>query len=77
MIKVVLLKKMKMVEMILMGVMAFLVAVRWFLMLTIKQNITKIINFPVFPAPKIFDFHTSGTSTGSKKIYSNKNSTFL
>ena len=41
MIKVVLLKKMKMVEMILMGVMAFLVAVRWFLMLTIKQNITK------------------------------------
>ena len=46
MIKVVLLKKMKMVEMILMGVMAFLVAVRWFLMLTIKQNITKIINFP-------------------------------
>ena len=54
MIKVVLLKKMKMVEMILMGVMAFLVAVRWFLMLTIKKNITKIINFPVFPALNIF-----------------------
>ena len=54
MIKDVLLKKMKMVEMILMGVMAFLVAVRWFLMLTIKQNITKIINFPVFPALNIF-----------------------
>lgn len=74
---IVLLKKMKMGELILCGVTAFLVAVRWFLMLTIKQNINKIIDFPVFLAPKIFDFPTSGTSTWSKKIRGNKNRTIL
>lgn len=47
------------------------------LMLTIKQNINKIIDFPVFLAPKIFDFPTSGTSTWSKKIRGNKNRTIL
>lgn len=47
------------------------------LMLTIKQNINKVIDFPVFLAPKIFDFPTSGTSTWSKKIRSNKNRTIL
>lgn len=53
MIEVVLLKKMKMGELILCGVTAFLVAVRWFLMLTIKQNNNKKINFPLFPALNI------------------------
>lgn len=41
---IVLFEKMKMGELILSGVTAFLVAVRWFLMLTIKQNNNKKIN---------------------------------
>lgn len=53
MIEVVLFEKMKMGELILCGVTAFLVAVRWFLMLTIKQNNNKKINFPLFPALNI------------------------
>lgn len=50
---IVLFGKKKMGELILCGDTAFLVAVRWFLMLTIKQNNNKKINFPLFPALNI------------------------
>jgi len=52
-IEVVLFFGKKMRELILSGVTAFLVAARWFLMLTIKQNNNKKINFPLFPALNI------------------------
>ena len=45
------------------------------LTLTIKQNINKIITFPVFLALKISDFPTFSASRDQKKIYDNQNAT--